>query len=150
MDVLEIFPIQLLLEENFYQYITKRNEKTALLQTHTIMLLEHYRINPQVMSSPCRHLLTHVLKCWQMYISNYFFCLEIAATRFAGQVMERIIRTTEITCHNGNLNCTIFCCYIPWIVFPFICQIMYNIIINNVKRECKLFLKGNRKTNNKE
>lgn len=48
MDVLEIFPIQLLLEENFYQYITRRNEKTALLQTHTIMLLEHYRLNPQV------------------------------------------------------------------------------------------------------
>ena len=48
MDVLEIVPIQLLFEESFYQYITKRNERTALLQTHTIMQLENYRINPQV------------------------------------------------------------------------------------------------------
>ena len=52
MDVLEIFPIQLLFEESFYQYITKRNERTALLQTHTIMTLENYRVNPQV--RPCR------------------------------------------------------------------------------------------------
>ena len=48
MDVLEIIPVQLLFEESFSQYITKRNERTALLQTHTIMQLENYRINPQV------------------------------------------------------------------------------------------------------
>ena len=48
MDVLEIIPVQSLFEEKFYQYVTKRNERTALLQTHTIMQLENYHLNPEV------------------------------------------------------------------------------------------------------
>ena len=53
IDVLEILPVQSLFEEKFYQYVTKRNERTALLQTHTIMQLENYNLNPEVGIHTC-------------------------------------------------------------------------------------------------
>ena len=47
-DVLEIFPVHLLFEDAFYQYMTLNNERMAKLQTQTILQLEKYLLEPEV------------------------------------------------------------------------------------------------------
>ena len=47
-DVLEIIPVQQLFDDTFYQYLTSHNERMLKLQAHTLLKLEKYFLDPQV------------------------------------------------------------------------------------------------------
>lgn len=50
-DVLEVVPVQLLFEDSFYQYLALNNERMAKLQANTLIQLEKYFIDHQVILS---------------------------------------------------------------------------------------------------
>ncbi|XP_019856804.1 PREDICTED: cap-specific mRNA (nucleoside-2'-O-)-methyltransferase 1-like isoform X2 [Amphimedon queenslandica] len=49
-DVLEIIPVQQLFDDTFYQYLASHNERMLKLQAHTLLKLEKYYLEPQVLS----------------------------------------------------------------------------------------------------